>query len=329
MLACLLIWTSLNALGSCHYYLTPYGIDRYLTYPHVCLLTSPNALGSCCYQLRSCSREGNKWIRKETNYINIYCPVGNKGTMTTNVYPSVSSDAHSASSKQDITNISLSNMETTLSRGNLLGAVRPHWTRVTESEQRIAWLKKMIAKKLVVRDLNTYVKSISAKLRSEECKIREEEREILMGIMRLKLKDEMKNLIALKRKKDEMRLWLCQQIGKGGRLDRMLLKLRRDMIKIKAKMKKKYKAKLEHLEAERIKEIELKRQQIVIPDELLEFKDISIYDEIKRQNIKKDNIEGVVVGKVSLDADELSILKLSPNWKMKVSKETLKLLSQR
>ena len=30
--------------------------------------------------------------------------------MTTNVYPSVSSDAHSASSKQDITNISLSNM---------------------------------------------------------------------------------------------------------------------------------------------------------------------------------------------------------------------------
>ena len=109
MLACLIIWTSLNALGS-YYHLTPYGTERSLTYSHVCLWTSPFALGSCCYQLRSCSREGNKWKGTETtNYINKHCPVGKKGTMTANVYPSVSSDAKIASSKQDIINISLSN----------------------------------------------------------------------------------------------------------------------------------------------------------------------------------------------------------------------------
>ena len=52
----------------------------------------------------------------------------------------------------------------------------------------------------------------------------------------------------------------------------------------------------------------------MIPDELLEFKDISIYNELKRQNLKKDNIEGIVVGNVSLDEDEMSVLRLGPKF---------------
>ena len=158
--------------------------------------------------------------------------------MPATIHPPASQDAPCASSKQDINKISFSNMETTLTRGNLLGAVRPLWVKVTESEQRIAWLKKMIGKKLVVRDLNAYIKCISAKLRSEECKYREEEREILMGIMKLKLKDEMKNLIALKRKKEEKKEWLCQQVGVGSKLDRLLIRLRKEMIDLKTKLKR-------------------------------------------------------------------------------------------
>ena len=121
-------------------------------------------------------------------------------------------------------------METTLPRGSLLGAARPYWIKVTESEQRISWLKKMIGKKLVVRDMNAYIKCVSAKLRSEECKYREEEREILMGLMKLKLKDETKHLIALKRKREEKREWLCRQLGVGSKLDRLLIRLRKEMI---------------------------------------------------------------------------------------------------
>ena len=51
------------------------------------------------------------------------------------------------------------NHATTLRGGNELGTMRPHWLRVTESEQRIAWLKTMGRKELVVRDLESYAKS--------------------------------------------------------------------------------------------------------------------------------------------------------------------------
>ena len=46
--------------------------------------------------------------------------------------------------------------------------------------------------------------------------------------MKLKLKDEMKNL-ALKRKKEEMKEWLSNQTGIGSRLDRLLLRLRNEI----------------------------------------------------------------------------------------------------
>ena len=86
--------------------------------------------------------------------INKKYPVVNRGIMPTTIHPPASKDALSASSNQDIPKISFTTMETTLTRGNLLGAVRPHWVKVTESEQRIAWLRKMIGKNLIVRDLN-------------------------------------------------------------------------------------------------------------------------------------------------------------------------------
>ena len=47
----------------------------------------------------------------------------------------------------------------------------------------------MIDRELVVRDLEAYAKNISAKLRSDEYRVKEEERVVLMCIMKLKLKD--------------------------------------------------------------------------------------------------------------------------------------------
>ena len=67
--------------------------------------------------------------------------------MTPNIHPPVLSNAQSALSNKDIPRISSTMIETTRQRGDLLETVRPHWRRVTESEQRIAWLKKMIGKR--------------------------------------------------------------------------------------------------------------------------------------------------------------------------------------
>ena len=54
-----------------------------------------------------------------------------------------------------------------MDRGKLLGAVQPAWTKVLESEARLKWLKVMIEKDLVVRNIESYVKAEGNKLRSE------------------------------------------------------------------------------------------------------------------------------------------------------------------
>ena len=283
------------------------------------LETSLNALGSCDpltpseTQLEKCL-VGNLSIK-------VVSPRGYKGSMSTEANPPVSPDAFNASSMSSLgetsslsETCSVISMEKTHNRGNMLGIVRPLWTKVTESEQRIIWLKSMIARNLVVRDLDNYAKKIGDKLRSEEYRIREQEREILMGVMRLKLKDEMKNLIALNRKKDEKRRWLIEHLGKGKRLDVLLSRIRKEMIKIKTKLKKKYQAKLTHLETLRQKEIEEKKETFIVPDELLEFSNISLYNKEKRESLNKVIPECVVIGDVSLDEDERSVLRLNPKF---------------
>ena len=116
LLACQFIWTSPNALGSCDYLLRPYGTDNHLVFQLACVRTSQNALGSCygllpcvktsssapgcCYTLRSIK---TKEIKNKSTNFNIITnnPLGRGEAMTTNGCPSVSPDAHSASSISD------------------------------------------------------------------------------------------------------------------------------------------------------------------------------------------------------------------------------------
>ena len=73
------------------------------------------------------------------------------------------------------TNAPIVSHECTLRRGSLLEIARPAWTKVTESEQRLAWMKLMIARNLIVRDLDAYSRKIGEQLRSDEYQFREEE----------------------------------------------------------------------------------------------------------------------------------------------------------
>ena len=80
-------------------------------------------------------------------------------------------------------------------RGKLLGIVRPVWRKVLESEIRLDWLEKMVKKRLVVRNIDAYAKYQRALLRSEEMRVREEEREVSFGLMLIKVKDEKRHQV--------------------------------------------------------------------------------------------------------------------------------------
>ena len=106
--------------------------------------------------------------------------------------------------------------------GPLLGVVRPSWIKVTESEseseseQPVTWLTKMVKKGLCVNDIKSYVKSEHEKLRSDKYRVREEERDIMIDLMKLKLKDAKRNLEDLRRNRERLRKWLKERL-KGSR----------------------------------------------------------------------------------------------------------------
>ena len=54
--------------------------------------------------------------------------------------------------------------------GDLQGIIEPLWNKTMESEQRLAWLGEMIDKKLVVRDIWNFEKTVTNKLRAESSK---------------------------------------------------------------------------------------------------------------------------------------------------------------
>ena len=66
-------------------------------------------------------------------------------------------------------------------RGKLLGAARPAWIKVQESETRLQWLKSMVEKGLVVRQIESYAQAESIMLRTEEMRVKEKERDVLKG----------------------------------------------------------------------------------------------------------------------------------------------------
>ena len=55
--------------------------------------------------------------------------------------------------------------------GQLLGVIRPLWFKVTESEQRVSWLAKMLRKELCVNEIEAYIDSEHEKLRSMQFKV--------------------------------------------------------------------------------------------------------------------------------------------------------------
>ena len=67
-----------------------------------------------------------------------------------------------------------------------------------------------------------------------------------MGLMRLKLKDEKLNLKSLIKEKENMRQKIIEEIGKGRQYCTLIRGLRKETIKKKTKLKKRYKEKIEH-----------------------------------------------------------------------------------
>ena len=201
-------------------------------------------------------------------------------------------------------------------RGNMLGEARPMWLKVIESEERMIWLKGMIRKRLLVRDINSFLRSQEEKLRSGEEKIREEERDLLIGLMNIKLKDERKSYRSLVKKREDMRRVIKRECeGKQKKYLTFIRRIKRECEKRKRELKEKYRKKIEHLsEVRRNEETERERIEVVIPEEIESYKNCIVFDPERFDKLKEASIEKLTIGNVNIDDDEKAALRLHPNF---------------
>ena len=190
----------------------------------------------------------------------------------------------------------------------MLDTLKPVWIKVAESEMRLGWMEKMFRRKLCVRELELFASAQNDQLRTQEMRFREEERRILLGLMPVKIRDERKNLRSLQESKEELKLWIKQTLGSIKKYKKLLERLKRITDKCKRKLKIKYNEKISHLQKERDREIEERREKIgELPDELKLLLECNVWksDWDKRQEIGNQEFK---IGKIELKLDILNAI---------------------
>ena len=98
--------------------------------------------------------------------------------------------------------------------GSVLGIIKPVWQKTMESEQRISWLKEMLERDLVLRDIMKFSQIVQEKLRTESSKQGELGRQVLVEIMRVKHIDEKRYYRECKRIRESLRDFLRMRFGR-------------------------------------------------------------------------------------------------------------------
>ena len=147
-----------------------------------------------------------------------------------------------------------------------------------------------------MRDIEAFAHSTADKLRSEESILREDERNILMGLMTIKRNDERRNLRKLKKEQEEIRRWILRTFGKRKYYDICVKTIRRETVIRRSDLREKYRKKLEHLTEIRRKELERKEREC-IPKEIGFYRECIIFDSQRMSVLEKMIVEGKCIGK--------------------------------
>ena len=195
--------------------------------------------------------------------------------------------------------------------GRLLGIIQPVWTKAIESEQRLHWLKDMIEKKLVVRDIQHFGENMTEQMRAESSREEELERDTLLDLMKVKYSDEKRYHRECVRVREEIKDWLKKKLGRG-KYKTILGKVKKREEKRKRELINKYREKTVHLEKER--EEQLKEKLEIVPTGLEEYSDCKVFHREEMEKMIPSEIEIKTIGKVKLDESELEVLKLNPKF---------------
>ena len=137
--------------------------------------------------------------------------------------------------------------------GTVLGIMKPVWLKALESEVRVRWLRDMLDRDIILRDVLQFGRIIEEKLRVESSKENEIGRQSLLEIMRIKYMDEKRNLRECKQLREALRDFVRREKGRR-QYNHVMEKIKQILDKRKRELDDKYKRKTQHLVAIREEE---------------------------------------------------------------------------
>ena len=195
--------------------------------------------------------------------------------------------------------------------GSVLGILKPLWLKALESEMRISFLKNMLERDLVLRDILKFGQIIEEKMRAESSKEEELGRKYLVDLMRVKLTDEKRYYRESKKIRESIRDFVRKKVGRR-KYGILMEKIKQTLEKRRTELAEKYRRKVEHLAAQR--EIERREKLSIVPSGLERYKDCDIFDKEKMRSVKPQQIVHKLIGKVEISDDERKVLDLNPKF---------------
>ena len=199
-------------------------------------------------------------------------------------------------------------LDSDLAKDNL----RDDWRRLIASEERLNFFKIMVGLNLSVREIEHLGDDLNNKFRSEIMRGGKSERMVLKSIMELKLKDERRFMHEIKERRERARKELKEMLGSKNSFNKVISKINSEAKRWRKLERSKYQSKVEHLKRIR-KEEEIRKLQ-ECPQEIIDYKDIIVFNKSEFDKMKKENVEISRIGNVELDRDEIAILKLPPKF---------------
>ena len=195
-------------------------------------------------------------------------------------------------------------------RGLELGEESKIWKEVASSEARLTLMKTMIKNNLAFADLESFGLEFNNKLKSIKLKDKTLFTKVSQPAMKAKLADEQMLRRELMKIKMRMKKNLAVQYeGEKTRKYKRIISYLNNLGRgVKKQLHEKYKKKVEHLK-EKYKACD-DQEEDGPPDDLEDYADLSVYNSNKFKQIEVMNSDILVIGDIELSDEEKEVLKL-------------------
>ena len=186
------------------------------------------------------------------------------------------------------------------------------WHNIAASECRLELMRELGKLKVGFGDLEKFNLGIISKLRSKTMRERGEEitEKIINSAMSVKLRDEERFREEMERERNCLRRLIANRIGKNSKPYRKLMReLRNEAYKVKEEYENEHKEKVQHLKRKFREEESEKLDKV--PENLNDYKELSIFNKEKFENIEVREDEILVISEgIELSEDEKALLRL-------------------